>query len=253
MSASPRRRTSRSLVYGLGMLRQFSAEQPVRSISELAELMEVSRPTAHRYASTCLELGYLEQAPKRRYRLARKSAEVGVAMVGSLALTECSGPILRELRDETGRTVSLAVLDGEDVVYLQRCRGFERGHYELEAGLGSGSRLPASCTAAGRALLGALRTGAGGGAAEPGSLSVASLAMDARARTSASALASGLAAVVAVEGQRMCAIEITAPAEALSPEQMIASLSGPLQQAVASLRAALVERRSREGVPELSS
>ncbi|HXP29160.1 MAG TPA: helix-turn-helix domain-containing protein, partial [Solirubrobacteraceae bacterium] len=65
-SSSTGARPSRSLVYGLNLLKLFTAEHPVRGIAELAEQMDVSRPTAHRYATTCLELGYLEQAPMRR-------------------------------------------------------------------------------------------------------------------------------------------------------------------------------------------
>lgn len=145
--------TSRSLVYGLTLLRQFTVEQPVRGIAELAEILEVSRPTAHRYASTCLELGYLEQAPLRRYRLARRAAEPGLAMVHSLPFARRAQPILHELRRHSGRTASLAILDGRDVLYLQRLCGFAGGQYALEQGLGPGTRRPARRTAAGEALL----------------------------------------------------------------------------------------------------
>src|SRR5664280_1086398 len=153
MSTSAVNSRSRSLVYGFTLLQQFTAEEPVRGIAELAEALNVSRPTAHRYASTCLELGYLEQAPLRRYRLARRATEPGLAMLGSLALVRRARPILRGLRQDTGRTASL---DGADVLYLQRLCGFAHGQYELEKGLGTGSRRPARRTAAGKALLAAL-------------------------------------------------------------------------------------------------
>ena len=99
---SSRHRTSRSLIYGLELLRQFTAEQPERGISELARELNVSRPTAHRYASTCLELGYLEQVRTRRYRLTRRAAEPGTktldhrrysrALQGGLAILACFTP-----------------------------------------------------------------------------------------------------------------------------------------------------------------
>jgi IclR family transcriptional regulator, pca regulon regulatory protein len=119
--------TSRSLVYGLDLLKLFTVEHPVRGIAELADHMHVSRPTAHRYASTCLELGYLEQAPMRRYRLARGAARPGMAMIESLSVASRARPLLRRLREETGRTVSLAVLDDLNLLYLHRICGFERG------------------------------------------------------------------------------------------------------------------------------
>jgi IclR family pca regulon transcriptional regulator len=234
MSASVSNRPSRSLVYGLGLLRLFTAEQPVRGISELAELMGVSRPTAHRYASTCLELGYLEQAAMRRYRLTRRSAEPGVAMLGSLALTRRARPILRELRRETGRTVSLAVLDGTEVLYLQRLCGFERGQYELEEGLGAGSRRRARRTAAGMALLAALPESEG---KELRWIHHSGLALD---DGKLRAHARSLAIAVDAEGERTSAIEITVPAEAMSAAQLLAELGEPLRAAGATLRAALI-------------
>jgi len=225
MSVAVNARMSRSLVHGLGLLRLFDADHPVRGISELAELMHVSRPTAHRYASTCLELGYLEQAPLRRYRLSRSAAQIGLSMLGSLPLTRHAGPVLGRLREITGRTVALAVLDGDEVLYLQRLCGFERGQYRLERGLGAGSRRPAHATAAGRVLL-----KAAGDAPAVGALEVHDLEHPLGARA--------LAIAVEIEGQMTSALELTAPAEALCDEhpRVIAAMWARLQAAAAALR-----------------
>jgi IclR family transcriptional regulator, pca regulon regulatory protein len=252
VSTSVNNRTSRSLVYGLGMLRLFTAQQPVRGIAELAELMSVSRPTAHRYASTCLELGYLEQAPMRRYRLTRRSAEPGIAMVDSLAVTRRSDAILRELREETGRTVSLAVLDGADVLYLRRLRGFERGQYRLEHGLGVGSRMPARETAAGRALLlaGTDEEAVGAEEAEgsrqrsdePRTLTVCESTLDGAAL--------GLAIAVPAGREPISAVEVTVPAGAIDPAALTADLGAPLRAAALALQSALVEHSAVNGATD---
>jgi DNA-binding IclR family transcriptional regulator len=230
-------RTSRSLIYGLNLLTLFTVEQPVRGVTELAQLMSVSAPTAHRYAATCLELGYLEQAPMRRYRLARRSAEPGTAMLDSLAITQPARPLLRALRQETGRTVSQAVLDGSNVIYLQRLCGFERGQYQLEKGLGAGSRRAARRTAAGRALLGAL------GEAESLARSIGreSVVLDEGGLRRG---ARGLAVSVRSRGQKPCAIEITLPVDAMSTAELAAELYGPLLRAAAVLRASLAEAQA---------
>jgi DNA-binding IclR family transcriptional regulator len=231
MSASVSNRTSRSLVYGLSLLRQFTAEEPVRGIAELAEVLNVSRPTAHRYASTCLELGYLEQAPLRRYRLARRAAEPGLAMLGSLALGPRARPILRRLRQSTGRTVSIAILDGADVLYLQRLCGYAHGQYELERGLGAGTRRPAGNTAAGKALLGSASK-----KTQPQRLHDGALVMlDGGLRVGAR----GLAVAVAAPGERTSAIEITVPAGTTGAAEATAELGVPLREAAAALRAML--------------
>jgi DNA-binding IclR family transcriptional regulator len=230
-SASVGNRTSRSLVYGFTLLRQFTAEEPVRGIAELAEILNVSRPTAHRYASTCLELGYLEQAPLRRYRLARRATEPGMAMLGSLALVRRARPILRELRQDTGHTVSLAIPDGADVLYLQRLCGFAHGQYELEKGLGTGSRRPARSTAAGKALLAALGESE---AQEPQGSDQGGLVLDDGGLRPE---ARGLAVAIVAQGEPTSAIEITVARAITGAEQLTAELGEQLRQAASALQA----------------
>jgi len=230
----------RSLEYGLELLRQFTPEQPVRGIAELADGMNVSRPTAHRYASTCLDLGWLEQAQARQYRLTRRSAEPGMAMLGSLALIRAARPIVRELRQGTGRTVGLAVLDGDEVLYLQRLRGFAQGQYRLERGLGAGSRLEARETAAGRALLGEIE-------ARPPESKDFGLTVDEQdARTGPRGLALAVRGPAGSEDKGMAAIEIVVPAEAMSAAEMVAELGEPLRAAGEALQAALDGEQAEE-------
>jgi DNA-binding IclR family transcriptional regulator len=60
---------------------------------------------------------------------------------------------LRELRARTGRTVSLGVLGGIEVAYVDRWRGSRQGQYTVDLGIGLGTRVPVHCSAAGKALL----------------------------------------------------------------------------------------------------
>jgi IclR family pca regulon transcriptional regulator len=237
-------RTFRSLSYGLGLLRLFTAERPALGIAEMARELNVDRATAHRYAATCLELGYLEQTPARDYRLTRRCAEPGLAVLGALEPMRAAPAILRELRRRTGRTVSLAVLDGDRVLYLQRLRGFAHGQYQLEKGLGAGSRLPARDTAAGRALIEARPPEIEARPPERERAAVTKThrdrltvdEQDAVARTGAR----GLAIAVAAGGDEpTSAIEITVPAESLSAAELVAELGEPLRAARAALEAAL--------------
>jgi hypothetical protein len=65
-------RLSRSLLRGLSLLTCFGREGGARGIVELAGDAGMSPSTAHRYASTLVELGLLERDPKsRKYRLPR--------------------------------------------------------------------------------------------------------------------------------------------------------------------------------------
>jgi cytochrome c553 len=63
-------RLSQSLVRGLSLLTCFGSDGAARGIVELALDAGMSPSTAHRYASTLVELGLLERDPKsRKYRL----------------------------------------------------------------------------------------------------------------------------------------------------------------------------------------
>lgn len=149
-------RFSSSLRAGLAILNCFSAEQPVLGIANLADELSMSRSTTHRYASTLVALGYLEQDQSRRYRLAPRVADVGMSVLDSMALRGKAREHLRELREQTGRTVSLGILDGNDVRYVDRLRGWRRGQHAVDLNLGIGARVPVHCSAMGKVLLAGL-------------------------------------------------------------------------------------------------
>jgi IclR family pca regulon transcriptional regulator len=148
---------SRSMEYGVAMLECFSARRPVLRISELADILDVSRATTHRYGKTLVQLGYLEQDKNRRYRLARSSGGPGIEFIKTLRLeTPAARAILEDLRDATGHTVSMGVLEGVRVLYTQRLFAHGTGQYEADFGLDVGAYVPAYCTAIGRALMASL-------------------------------------------------------------------------------------------------
>jgi IclR family pca regulon transcriptional regulator len=146
-------RYSQSLERGLAILRAFTPERPWMGIAEIAQHLEMSRPTTHRYASTLVALNYLEQGRGRKYRLGMRAADPGRSAVASTAARNISPEQLRELRDDSGCTASMAVLDGTEIVYVDRARSVRQGRSEVAARLGGGSRLPAAKTALGKALL----------------------------------------------------------------------------------------------------
>jgi IclR family transcriptional regulator, pca regulon regulatory protein len=146
-------RYSQSLERGLAILTAFTSERTWMGIAELAETLEMSRPTTHRYASTLVALDYLEQGPRRKYRLGMRAGDPGRSVVSSTALGRLPYEHLAELRDRSLCTASVAVLHGKDIVYIQRARSSWQGESEVAQRLGRGSRLPASRSAMGRLLL----------------------------------------------------------------------------------------------------
>jgi IclR family transcriptional regulator, pca regulon regulatory protein len=154
-SAEPK--YSRSLEFGLAIIGCFTAGEQTFGIAELADKITVSRSTTHRYAQTLIELDCLEQDRKRRYRLARGITSAGATFIDTLRLeAPAARKVLEDLREQTGHTVSMGVLDGARVLYLHRLFAHGPGQYEADLGLGSGSFVPAYCTAIGKTLLASL-------------------------------------------------------------------------------------------------
>ena len=157
-TATPRSTTdgrhSQSLERGLAILSSFTASQSLLGISELARMLGLNRSTTHRYVATLVALGYLEQdAASRRYRLGPRVVDLGFSALNSMEVREISLPHLQQLSDDTGHTVNMAILDGADIVYVERCRSSRHGRREIDLNLHVGSRLPAYCTSMGKVLL----------------------------------------------------------------------------------------------------
>jgi IclR family transcriptional regulator, pca regulon regulatory protein len=139
-----------SLVRGLQLLEEFTRERGSLSLPEIAERRGLNRTTAYRFIYTLRHLGYVELEPDtRRYRLGPKVLQLGFEFLHSQPLVTIAEPLLRELRDETGESAHLGVLDGDSVVYLVRVPS----EGVFSASVRVGARLPAHTTSMGRVLL----------------------------------------------------------------------------------------------------
>lgn len=149
-------RLSQSLEIGLLTLQTFSSERPLLGIAEIADRLGMARSTAHRYVVTLQACGYIEQGDKRKYRLSTRALKVGAAMLDTTGLPNLSLPFLQALRNEAAHTVSLAILDRDSILYVARVYAHGAGQYAADEGRRTGSRVPANCTAMGKALLAGL-------------------------------------------------------------------------------------------------
>ena len=120
------------------------------SVAELTRTLELPKPTAHRICATLEEMRMLARDPMARGvtvgpRLAR------LALNALLASSE-DGPrrrILRSVVDEAGETCTLTVMDGDEVLCLDRVESTN----PLQVQLYAGSRVPLHCTASGKLFL----------------------------------------------------------------------------------------------------
>jgi IclR family pca regulon transcriptional regulator len=149
-------RYSQSLERGLAILSCFTPGRPVLGIADIADELGMSRSTTHRYVITLVALGYLEQGASRKYRLGLRVTDLGMSALNATGLREHAHQYLEELRQRTSYTASLAVLDGSEILYVDRARSRRRSQSRLDIGLQPGSRLHAHCTALGKMLLASL-------------------------------------------------------------------------------------------------
>lgn len=141
---------STSLQRGLAILAAFTPEKPLLGVSDLAEQLGMTRSTTHRYISTLESMRYLVQdRTSRKYRLGVRVLDLGLAVLNSMELRDVARPFMEQLCERSGHTVNMAVLDGQDIVYVERVRS--RSGIDLH--LFVGSRLPAYCTSMGKVLL----------------------------------------------------------------------------------------------------
>jgi len=145
---------SQSLERGLAILSAFRSGRPLLGVSELGRDIGLSRSTTHRYVATLARLGYLQQdAATKKYRLGPRVLDLGFSAINSMELREVAAPHLRQLSDDTGYTVNMAILDELDIVYVERCRSGRAAQREIDLNLHVGARLPAYCTSLGKVLL----------------------------------------------------------------------------------------------------
>lgn len=110
---------------------------------------QLTRSTTHRLLSTLVQSGYLSYV-ERRYEIGFRFLELGEHKRRSLAFVDAIRSDLEHAAQTHGDTIHLAILDGMDIILIDKVAG-ER---ELQIRSHVGQRAPAFCTAVGKALIG---------------------------------------------------------------------------------------------------
>ena len=142
--------TLSTLLRGLSILSLFSQNTPTLSLTEIAQAAAINKTTTFRMVNTLEEAGYLvRDAETKRYRPGIRVLQLGFAALANLELRQAARPFLERLSQAVGETVSLSVLDGMELIYIDRVRNRQI----VGVVLGLGSRLPAHCASMGKAML----------------------------------------------------------------------------------------------------
>ena len=136
-----------SIAHGLNVIRSFDADHQKMTLSQVADRAGMTRAGARRYLLTLAHLGYVYHE-NRLFRLSPKVMELGYSYLSSVPFPTIAQPYLESLRDETGETAALAVLDGGHVVHIARANSRKL----LAPTLTIGRRFSAIYTSTGRVL-----------------------------------------------------------------------------------------------------
>jgi IclR family pca regulon transcriptional regulator len=151
MSDSSRKDFVEALARGLEVIRSFDRIHVKQTISQISERTLLARPTVLRLLLTLEELGYVRNQDNL-YSLTPKVVDLGMAYVSALGLYGAAKPHMENLSKEVDQTISIAELDGSDIVYTGRVEVPKI----VSVGVTVGARLPSASTALGRVLLAAV-------------------------------------------------------------------------------------------------
>lgn len=138
-----------ALAAGLDVLMAFDADHRRMTLSEVAARTDMDRAKARRFLLTLNALGFVKRLG-RQFELTPKVLQLGYAYQASNQYRPMIQHYLEDITRELGESSSLAVLDGQDVVYVVRSAA---RHRLMAITLSVGTRLPAAYTSMGRVLL----------------------------------------------------------------------------------------------------
>ncbi|MGL6071010.1 IclR family transcriptional regulator [Craterilacuibacter sp.] len=137
-----------ALARGLAVLSAFKPGETALSNQELAKRTGLPKSTVSRLSYTLLQLGYLQQdGDSGFYRLGLAVLALGSSVLASYDIRSMAAPLMREFALTHNISVSLALRNGTDMVYLETCRSQARIGVQLTIG----SRVPLATSAIGRA------------------------------------------------------------------------------------------------------
>lgn len=111
----------------LAIIEYMLKNRKAKRITDIAKDLKINTSTIQRIVNTLHGENYLYQDPSsRKYKLGLKFLEISKKILKEIDLRRISAPYLRELRDQTGETVHLMVLDDSMGVYIDAVESVQR-------------------------------------------------------------------------------------------------------------------------------
>lgn len=138
-----------SLERGLAVLQAFSQERRVLTTSQISQRTGIPRAAVRRCLYTLAKLGFVTEEDNRLFSLRPRVLKLGHAYLATTPLAHAAQPVLRHISGTLNESSSVAILDGDEILYIARASTSRIMSIDLHIG----SRLPAYCTSMGRVLL----------------------------------------------------------------------------------------------------
>lgn len=138
----------RAFARGLRIIEVLGQTSGGQTLAQVADGVALPRTAVRRFLMTLIDLSFV-RTDGRRYWLTPRVLRLGLSYLSSLPYWREAQPALEELCSRIGQSCALSVLDGEDLVYVQR----QHAKRILPMSPSLGSRLPAHAVSMGRVLL----------------------------------------------------------------------------------------------------
>ncbi len=138
-----------ALARGLAVLLALSDKKRRMSIAQVSHRTGIPRAAARRSLHTLEKLGFVAADDARHFYLRPRVLSFSHAYLSASPLAVLAQPILDRLGESLREACSVAILDGEEIVYLARSASSRI----MSPSLNVGRRLPAYCTSIGQVLL----------------------------------------------------------------------------------------------------
>ena len=134
----------------IDILSLFSTARPMLGVTEISQALDLPKPTIHGLIQTLVKRGFLTQDPdSRKYSLGLSIYELGTILTGSLRINQVAAEPAQRLARQSGLVARVAIWDQESVLVTLNL--FPQASEPVPNNLGP--RLPAYCSAVGKAVL----------------------------------------------------------------------------------------------------
>jgi len=151
MDHEPKKRDRiRSLEKGLELLIVLSQHDTDLSLERLSQESGFSKTSCFRLLQTMRRLNFITQSRETKgYQLGPRNISIGTAALDRHSVRSLAVPYMRRIRAQTNETVNLTILDGTEVLFVERIEA----NFIVNSNLHVGSRLPVHCSSMGKAIL----------------------------------------------------------------------------------------------------